>query len=492
MISNKGIALFLKKTNHERVVAQVPKIFQPMAYQPRRRNPVDDLHVNLIHGSRRYHTRSFRAFSSAATTTDPPTSSTSSSSLSDTSKTSIDSLLFNPTDEHAALRSTLRSFVQDHVESQANDYNARECFNIDLFRRLAELGVMGLTVPEEYGGVGLSQDATAVAIVHEELSYSDPAFCLSYLAHSLLLTHNLAMNGNEDQKQQYLPDCCTAATIGGMAMSEPNAGTDVLGMQTNATQTSPNGDWTINGTKMWITNGTLDGKSSTGDLFLVYAKTGPQRSDLTLFLVEKDRVGFHLGQPIRQKLGMRASSTAELVFDQVSVPPENVVGEVHKATACMMRNLEVERLGLAAMAVGIARRSIDEMKSYASERHAFGSNLYQFGQVQQLLAESYAQYMAGKTMVYATARALDLHSDRNNNTAFSLEAEASKLFCAPMAKTVADSAIQVLGGNGYVGEYTVERLWRDAKLLEIGGGTNQSHHKNMGRALELTAQDKLH
>ena len=433
-----------------------------------------------------------RSFSS-----EPIDDGSSSNSLS-ADRTNMDSLLFNPTEEHAQLRSMIRSFVQDKVEPQANLYNERESFNKDLFRELAGLGVMGLTVPEEYGGVGMEEShaATAVAIVHEELSYSDPAFCLSYLAHSLLLTHNLSMNGNHEQLQRFLPGCCTAETIGGMAMSEPGAGTDVLGMQMTATPktTSSGGpsEWILNGTKMWITNGTLGDGQNTGDLFLVYAKTGPSRSDLTLFLVEKDMVGFRLGQAIRNKLGMRASPTAELVLDQVVVPASHVVGSVHGATACMMRNLEIERLGLAAMAIGIARRALDEMKAYAAQRQAFGKSLYQFGQVQQFLAESYAKYMAGKTFLYATARSLDLQgNDSKKKAAFSLNAEGTKLYGAQMAKDVADAAIQVLGGNGYVGEYTVERLWRDAKLLEIGGGTNQSHHKNMARALHQCADDKL-
>mmetsp|Transcript_16298 Transcript_16298/g.21323 ORF Transcript_16298/g.21323 Transcript_16298/m.21323 type:complete len:446 (-) Transcript_16298:47-1384(-) len=400
--------------------------------------------------------------------------------------TSMNEFLFNPSEEHAALRSTLRSFVQDQVEPQANDFNEREAFNGDLFQQLGELGVMGLTVPEDYGGAGLV-DATAVAILHEELSYSDPAFCLSYLAHSLLLTHNLSINGNEAQKMKYLPSCSAAEIIGGMAMSEPNAGTDVLGMQTTATPDDADNPqwWTIKGTKMWITNGTLDG-INTGDLFLVYAKTGQKRTDVTLFLVEKDMVGFTLGQQIKQKLGMRASPTAELVFDNVVVPAENVVGQVNGATMCMMRNLEIERLALAAMAIGIARRCVDEMKGYAHQRKAFGKSLYHFGQVQQMLAESYANYMAGKTYVYATAQALDLNSGGNT-----LNADGTKLYCATMAKQVADQAIQTMGGYGYVGEYNVERLWRDAKLLEIGGGTNQSHHKNMARDLEKMESQQL-
>jgi isovaleryl-CoA dehydrogenase len=343
------------------------------------------------------------------------------------------------------------------------------------------LGLLGLTVAEEYGGVAM--DAAAVVVVHEELAYADPAFCLSYLAHSLLLVNNLSVNATHGQKARFLPGACAGSAIGGMGMSEPAAGTDVLGMQTTAVE--KDGSWQLNGRKMWITNGTIDG-STTGDLFLIYARTGPGKADLSQFLVEKDMVGFTLGQQIKDKLGMRASPTAELVLDDVMVPAANLVGPPHQATLCMMRNLEIERLGLAAMACGIARRCLDEMKLYAGVRSAFGLSLYAFGQVQQHVAESYAAYMAGRSYVYAVAKALDLHSHGNG-----LDADGAKLFCAPMAKQVADRAIQVLGGYGYVGEYKVERLWRDAKLLEIGGGTNESHHKNMCRDLKKMGEEKL-
>lgn len=231
--------------------------------------------------------------------------------------------------------------------------------------------------------------------------------------------------------------------------------------------------------QMWITNGTITGED-TGDLFLVYARTGTGRADITQFVVEKDMAGFSLGQKISDKLGMRASMTAELVFEQVLVPQNNVVGNVNEATLCMMRNLEIERIGLAAMALGIARRCIDEMNMYAQDRSAFGSkNLYEFGQIQKHVAESYAEYMAGRCYVYALANQLDLNSYGNG-----LDADGVKLYCAPMAKNVADRAIQVMGGYGYVGEYVVERMWRDSKLLEIGGGTNESHQKNMSRDLK--------
>lgn len=329
-------------------------------------------------------------------------------------------------------------------------------------------------------------DAAAVTLVHEELAYSDPAFCLAYLAHSLLLVNNLSVNATHEQKQRFLPGACQGTTIGGMCMSEPNAGTDVLGMKSSAVRDDEKKGWILNGTKMWITNGTLDG-TDTGDLFLVYARTGPGRADLTQFVVEKGMEGFSLGQKIQDKLGMRASMTAELVFENVFVGDDNVVGAVNGATLCMMRNLEIERLGLAAMGLGIARRCLDEMKKYALERQAFGSkDLMEFGQIQRLIADSYAEYMAGRCYVYAVANALDLNTHGNG-----LDADGTKLFCAGMSKNVADRAIQVMGGYGYVGEYKVERLWRDAKLLEIGGGTNESHHKNMCRDLRKMGPNLL-
>ena len=357
-------------------------------------------------------------------------------------------------------------------------YNRSETFNRTLFSRLgSELGILGLTVPSIY--TGSEMDATAVALVHEELSYADPAFCLSYLAHSILFVNNLAVNGNHDQRTLFLPDACNGTKIGGMCMSEPSAGTDVLGMKTNAVFNSSTNAWILNGTKMWITNGTITGEE-TGDLFLVYAKTGKQRSDITQFIVEKGMEGFRVGQKILDKCGMRASPTAELVFENVVIPNEShVVGKVNKATLCMMRNLEIERIALAAMAIGIARRCIDMMIKYSMERKAFGKDTIEFGQIQKNITESYAEYMAGKSYLYAVSNGLDIKSYGNG-----LDADGVKLYSAQMAKNVADRAIQVMGGYGYVGEYSVERLWRDAKLLEIGGGTNESHHKNMARDLK--------
>jgi len=383
---------------------------------------------------------------------------------------------FEPSEDHAMLRKMVRDFAEKEVDPQANEFNRDERFNRALFRKLgADLGLIGITVPEEYGGSML--DAAAVCIAHEELSAADPAFCLSYLAHSLLFVNNLARNGSNAQKAEFLPRACSGEIVGGMCMSEPNAGTDVLSMATRAKRDG--GDFILNGTKMWITNGTLDG-TTTGDVFLVYAKT---EKGLSLFIVEKGTKGFTLGQQIKDKCGMRASPTAELVFDNVRVPAANLVGEEGKAVGCMMRNLEIERLGLAAMSCGIARRSVERMAKYAGERKQFGNTLISFGQIQRLLADSYSAMSAGRALLYSTAAKVDFDKPPVPGSNTRVETDAVKLFCGKMAKDCADSAIQVLGGNGYVGEYQVERLWRDSKLLEIGGGTNEAHHKNIARDL---------
>ena len=297
----------------------------------------------------------------------------------------------------------------------------------------------------------------------------------------MLFVNNLAQNGSEAQCQKYLPGTSSGELIGGMCMSEPAVGTDVLGMQTMAKREGDS--YVINGAKMWITNGAVS-NTELGDVFLVYARTGESKKTASLFLVEKGTPGFSLGQKIHDKLGMRASTTAELVFEDCRIPAENLVGSEGEAVKHMMRNLEIERLALAAMSLGIARRSIEIMNRYANERHAFGKPLREFGQIQRHIAESYAEYMAGKAYVYSTAANLKLESSGNR-----LDSDGVKLYAAAMAKNVADRAIQVLGGYRYVGEYTVERLWRDAKLLEIGGGTNEAHHKNMTR--ELSATEKL-
>ncbi len=384
--------------------------------------------------------------------------------------------LYNPSESHELLRETVRAFVKAEVEPQALKHDRIEEFNLKLFRKLGELGLLGVTVSMEHGGSEM--DATAAVIVHEELSYSDPGFALAYLAHSMLCVNNLAFNCSAEQKARFLPKLCSGEWVGAMGMSEPGAGTDVLGMQSQAVL---DGDaYVLNGQKMWITNGCIDEKGTECDVVLVYAKTGEHngRPQVSSFVVEKGMKGFSVGQKIHDKTGMRASNTAELVFEDVRVPKENLLGEEGDSMIHMMRNLEIERLTLAAMSVGIARRCVEDMSRYASERKAFGKPISSFGQIQRHIGESFAEYRAAKAYVYETARQMRL--DKSGQR---LDSDGVKLVASTMAKNVADRAMQVMGGYGYVGEYVVERLWRDAKLLEIGGGTIEAHQKNIARDL---------
>ena len=384
----------------------------------------------------------------------------------------------NPSEEHMMLREMVRDWTKEHVEPQAFEHDKHERFNLELLRSMGELGLLGISAQEEFGGAGL--DATACAIVHEELSASDPGFALAYLAHSMLFVNNLAYNGTEEQKSRILPKVCSGEWIGAMAMSEPDAGTDVLGLSTTAVQRE-DGTWCINGRKMWITNGCLDDQGTPADVVWVYAKTGTDergRVQMSTFLVEAGMPGYSVGQKIFDKTGMRASNTAELVFDDCMVPAENIVGAPGESLIHMMGNLELERLTLAAMALGIARRSLEEMNKYATERSAFKTQIRDFGQMQRYIGESWAKYRAMRAYVYDTANSLTIGTAGQR-----LDSDGVKLFTTTAAKEIADAAMQVMGGYGYVAEYHVERLWRDAKLLEIGGGTLESHQKNITRDL---------
>jgi len=312
----------------------------------------------------------------------------------------------NPSEEHTMLREMVRDWTKEYVEPQALEHDKNERFNLPLMRSMGDLGLLGISAPEEYGGSGL--DAVACTIVHEELSASDPGFTLAYLAHSMLFTNNLAHNGNDEQKARILPKVCSGEWIGAMAMSEPDAGTDVLGLGTSAVQRE-DGSWLLNGRKMWITNGCIDEDGTPADVVWVYARTGTDekgRVQLSTFLVEAGMAGYSVGQKIYDKTGMRASNTAELVFDDCIIPAANLVGEVGESLIHMMGNLEIERLTLAAMALGIARRSMEEMNRYATDRIAFGSKIRDFGQVQRHIGEGWAKYRAMRAYIYDTANNL--------------------------------------------------------------------------------------
>lgn len=366
-----------------------------------------------------------------------------------------------------ALNNLLTDFAKEKIDKQAIYHDKEEKFNKKIFNELSNLGIQGITIPEKYGGSGLGLYESC--IVHQRISYSDPGLCLAYLANSILYGNNLAMNGNENQKEDILPHLCSGKIIGGMGMSEVMGGTDILNMKT--TIKLHNLERRMNGSKMWITNGPIANK------FLVYSKN--ENNKLTLVNIDENIDGFTRGETILGKLGMRASTTSELYFNDIIISDDMIVGENGNAIKCMMKNLEIERVCLAAMSLGIAERCIDIMIEYSKERSAFGKKINEFGQIQKLIADSYCHYNAGLEYVYNTANFIDNNNEINTR----IKSDGVKLYCATMAKQVADNAIQVLGGNGYISEYNVERLWRDSRLIEIGGGTNESHQKNIVKDL---------
>jgi isovaleryl-CoA dehydrogenase len=355
------------------------------------------------------------------------------------------------------------AFTAEEVEAQAEAQDHIGALNIPLLRRAGELGLLGVTVPAEEGGAGM--DTVAAVIVHHELSKSDPGFALAYLAHAMLFVNNFYHCSNAEQRARILPGVISGEQVAAMAMTEPSVGTDVLGMSTTARK---EGDrYILNGRKIFITNG------PEADVVLVYAKVGGR---VTSFFVDRSCPGWSAGQVLK-KMGMRASSMCELIFNDCEVPVANLLGEEGQGITHMMRNLEIERLTLAAISLGIADRCLDIMIRYSNDRSAFGKPIHEFGQIQSYIADSWAATEAARALVYRVAH--EVSPTRRNR----IGSDASKLFAAPVAKKVADAAMQVLGGYGYCEEYKVERLLRDAKLIEIGGGTLESHQKNMTRDL---------
>jgi isovaleryl-CoA dehydrogenase len=380
-----------------------------------------------------------------------------------TPEPSIDSTLLTPSEEHAMLRQTVRELTRKEVEPQAEAYDQKASLNVELLRKLGALGLLGVTIPEQDGGADL--DATASVIVHEELAWSDPGFTLAYLAHALLFVNNFYYAASPAQRARYLDKVLSGEWVGAMGMTEPAVGTDVLGMQTVAEKRGDH--YVLHGRKTFITN------APEADVFIVYAKVNER---ITTFVVERTFPGFAVGEKI-PKMGMRASTMSELILESCEVPAENLLGSEGGGIVNMMRNLEIERLGLSAMSLGIAVRCLDIMTTYATERRAFGQPLAEFGQIQRHIGESYAKTEAMRSLIYGVARTVSPTS-RNR-----LGTDAAKLFAATAAKEVADAAMQVLGGYGYCTEYRVEQFLRDAKLIEIGGGTLEAHQKNITRDL---------
>lgn len=364
-------------------------------------------------------------------------------------------------DEQKMLQDTVRQFARENLGPQIEKLDHEEGVNREAFYKLGELGLLGVTVKEEDGGAGLG--AVEATIVMEEMGAVDASTTLSYLAHSILCVNQIGVNGSPEQKQKYLPKLLTGEQLGGMGMSEPGAGSDALGMTTKAVKQS-DGSYIVTGGKTWITNG------PNGDVFYVYAKTGATKRDISTFLIDRTMKGFSTGKKF-SKMGMRASPTGELVFEDVKVPEANRVGAENGSVKMMMRNLDLERVTIAGISLGIAKGAIEAATQYAKERKQFNKPIGAFQMIQERLAEAAANYHAARCLTYDCAKAWD-QGLISGKEASSMSAMA-KLQAAQMATKVALDAIQILGGYGYTREFPVERMMRDAKLMEIGAGTNE-------------------
>ncbi len=363
-------------------------------------------------------------------------------------------------DEHRMLQDTVRQFAQSELAPRIEALDHEEGFNREAFRKLGELGLLGITVPEADGGAGMG--AVAATIAMEEMGAVDASTTLSYLAHSILCVNQISSSGNAEQKKKFLPALISGEKLGGMGMSEPGSGSDALGMKTKAVRQGDS--YVLTGTKTWITNGPV------GDTFYVYAKTGEDKKAVSTFIVERGTPGFSTGKKF-SKMGMRASPTGELVFDQCKVPSTNRVGEEGSSVKNLMRNLDLERVTISGISLGCARAAIDYAAQYAKERKQFGKPIGSFQQIQERLAEASAWYEACRALVYNCAQMWD--QGLMGGKEASMMAAKAKLQSAQMATQVGLDAIQILGGYGYTREYPVERYMRDAKLMEIGAGTNE-------------------
>jgi isovaleryl-CoA dehydrogenase len=366
------------------------------------------------------------------------------------------------------MRNSLRSFVDDKILPRADEIDRTDTFPRDLWEPLGELGLHGLTVSEEYGGVAMGYTAQAIAV--EEISRASASVGLSFGAHSNLCINQIFRWGNDAQKQKYLPKLVSGAHLGALAMSETGAGSDVVSMRLKAEK---KGDkYVLNGGKFWITNG------PSADVLVVYAKTEPDANSrgITAFIIEKDFKGFSCAQKL-DKLGHRGSETGELVFDNCEVPEENMMGPLNQGVEVLMSGLDYERAVLAAWPVGIMQACLDNVLPYIHQREQFGQSIGTFQLVQGKLADMYTKLSASRAYVYAVNQACD----RGETTR--KDAAAAILFAAENATQCALDAIQLMGGNGYVNDNPVGRFLRDAKLAEIGAGTSEIRRMLIGREL---------
>lgn len=380
----------------------------------------------------------------------------------------VPTLNFDLGEEIDLLRQSVAHFASAEVAPLAAKADEENLFPHALWRKLGEQGLLGLTVEEEYGGSGMGYLAHVVAM--EEISRASGGIGLSYGAHSNLCVNQLRKNGTEEQKLRFLPDLCSGTKVGALAMSEPGAGSDVVSMKLRADKRGDH--YVLNGNKMWITNG------PDADVLVVYAKTDPDAGakGITAFLVEKGMKGFSTAQKL-DKLGMRGSNTCELVFEDCEVPEANVLGAVGGGTKVLMSGLDYERVVLSGGPLGLMAAALDVVMPYVHERKQFGEAIGTFQLIQAKLADMYVGLNACRAYVYAVARACDQGRTTRQDAAGAI------LYSAEKATWLTGQAIQILGGNGYINEYPTGRLWRDAKLYEIGAGTSEIRRMLIGREL---------